>query len=107
MRELAEECGLHGFELGPWIWTREHWFADMHGWGGQAERIHLVRTDAFEPAPEWTAEQLASEGIVEQRWWTLEELEAPGTIFAPRRLAQLLRDLLEHRPPPQPVDVGV
>lgn len=107
VRELAEESGLREFELGPCIWTREHWFADMHGWGGQAERIHLVRTDAFEPAPEWSPEQLASEGIVEQRWWTLEELEASETIFAPRRLADLLRDLLEHRPPPEPFDVGV
>jgi TDG/mug DNA glycosylase family protein len=107
VRELGEESGLREFELGPWIWTREHWFADMPGWGGQAERIYLVRTDVFEPAPEWSPEQLASEGIVEQRWWTLEELELPGTILAPRRLAELLGDLLEHGPPPEPVDVGV
>jgi TDG/mug DNA glycosylase family protein len=107
VRELAEESGLRDFELGPCIWARDHWFADMPGWGGQSERIHLVRTDAFEPAPEWTAEQLAGEGIHGQRWWTAEELEAPGTIFAPRRLPKLLRDLLRDGPPPEPVDVGV
>jgi G:T/U-mismatch repair DNA glycosylase/ADP-ribose pyrophosphatase YjhB (NUDIX family) len=106
-RELAEECGLRDFELGPCIWTRDHWFAEMAGWGGQSERIHLVRTEAFEPAPEWTAEQLATEGIAGQRWWTPKELEAPGTIFAPRRLPELLRDLLRDGPPPEPVDVGV
>jgi double-stranded uracil-DNA glycosylase len=106
-RELAEECGLRSFELGPCIWTRDHWFAEMARWGGQSERIYLARTQAFEPAPEWTTEQLAGEGITGQRWWTLEELEAPGTIFSPRRLPELLRDLLRDGPPPEPVDVGV
>jgi G:T/U-mismatch repair DNA glycosylase/8-oxo-dGTP pyrophosphatase MutT (NUDIX family) len=107
VRELAEECGLRDFDLGPCVWTRAHWFTDMPGWGGQSERIYLVRTEPFEPAPEWTAEQLAGEGIAGQRWWTPEELEAPGTIFAPRRLPALLLDLLRDGPPPEPVDVGV
>ena len=107
VRELAEECGLRDFELGPCVWTRAPWFADMPGWGGQAEQIYLVRTDAFEPAPEWTAEQLASEGIAGQRWWTPGELEGQRTVFAPRRLPELLRDLLEHGPPPMPIDVSV
>jgi TDG/mug DNA glycosylase family protein len=106
-RELAEECGLRDFDLGPCIWTRDHWFAEMARWGGQSERVYLVRTEAFEPAPDWTPEQLAGEGVVEQRWWTHEELERPGTIFSPRRLPELLRDLLENGPPPETVDVGV
>jgi TDG/mug DNA glycosylase family protein len=107
VRELAEESGLRDFELGPWIWTREHWFPDMAGWGGQAERLCLIRTDAFEPAPEWTAAQLEAEGIAEQRWWTLEELETADAEFSPRRLPALLRELIEHGPPAEPVDVGV
>jgi G:T/U-mismatch repair DNA glycosylase/ADP-ribose pyrophosphatase YjhB (NUDIX family) len=107
VRELAEECGLRDFELGPCVWTRDHWFTDMAGWGGQSERLYLVRTEAFEPAPEWTAEQLAGEGVTGQQWWTPQELEAPGTIFAPRRLPGLVRDLLRSGPPPQPIDVGV
>ena len=27
-RELGEEVGLHEFELGPLLWTREHWRVD-------------------------------------------------------------------------------
>jgi TDG/mug DNA glycosylase family protein len=107
VRELAEESGLRDFELGPCIWTRDHWFPDMAGWGGQTERLYLVRTGAFEPAPEWSAEELIAEGIAEQRWWTLEELEASDALFSPRRLPALLRELIEHGPPPDPVDVGV
>jgi ADP-ribose pyrophosphatase YjhB (NUDIX family) len=106
-RELAEECGLRGCRLGTCIWTREHVFEGMAGFGGQRERLYLVRTDRFEPAPEWTAEQLASEGMVEQRWWTLGELERSDAVFAPRRLAPLLRALLREGPPRAPVDVGV
>jgi TDG/mug DNA glycosylase family protein len=107
VRELAEECGLRGFELGPCVWTREHWFPEVPGWGGQAERIYLVRTGPFEPAPEWTAEQLAGEGIGGQRWWTIEELAAADAVFAPRRLPDLLGELLHDGPPAEPIDVGI
>jgi G:T/U-mismatch repair DNA glycosylase/ADP-ribose pyrophosphatase YjhB (NUDIX family) len=106
IRELAEECGLRDFEVGPCVWTRMHWFTDMAGWAGQRERIHLVRTRAFEPAPEWTAEQLASEGIAGQRWFARTELDDPRMIFAPRRLPALLSELLDGVPE-EPVDVGV
>jgi double-stranded uracil-DNA glycosylase len=106
-RELAEESGLRVFEPGPCVWIREHWFTSMAGWAGQAERIYLVRTAAFEPAPEWSVDQLRAEGIAEQRWWTLEELERSDAIFAPRRLPELVRELVASGPPPEPVDVGV
>ena len=79
----------------------------MAGWSGQQERIYLVRTAAFEPAPEWTREQLAEEGMTAQRWWTPSELANAKEIFAPRRFPALFRDLLEHGAPPEPIDVGV
>jgi double-stranded uracil-DNA glycosylase len=106
-RELREESGLRDVDVGPCVWTREHWFPDMEGFGGQSERIFVVRTAPFEPAPEWSAEQLAAEGVVEQRWWTQEELAASRESFAPRRLPGLVRELLEQGPPDEPVDVGV
>src|SRR5579872_2095806 len=49
-RELAEEVGLAGFELGPLIWTNEHWLVHPRRWGGQTERIYLVHCDPFDPA---------------------------------------------------------
>jgi double-stranded uracil-DNA glycosylase len=106
-RELAEESGLYDFELGPCIWTRTHWTAGMPGWAGQQERIYLVRTDAFEPAPEWTAEQLAEEGMGAQRWFTEAELRERGLIFAPRRLPELVAELIGRGPGGKPIDVGV
>jgi double-stranded uracil-DNA glycosylase len=106
VRELAEESGLRDFELGPHIWTRTHWFTDMSGWAGQTEEVYLVRTDAFEPTPEWTTAQLAAEGIGDQRWFAEHELSAE-LVYAPRRLPALVRKLLDHGPPSTPVDVGV
>ncbi len=107
VRELAEESGLRDVELGPRIWTRTHWFTDIADWAGQTEQIFLVRTEAFEPAPEWTAEQLAAEGIGDQRWFSLRELDEGARIFAPRRLPQLVRDVVERGAPANPLDVDV
>jgi G:T/U-mismatch repair DNA glycosylase/ADP-ribose pyrophosphatase YjhB (NUDIX family) len=105
-RELAEECGLHEYELGPQVWTREHWFNGPILYAGQAERYYLVRTPAFEPVPELTTEQLAAEGVVELRWWSPAELAATDALFAPRRLPELLRQLTADVPS-GPIDVGV
>ena len=104
-RELTEEVGLSDYELGPVIWTREHPLVDPRRWGGQRERHYLVRVDAFDPVPAFTTAELAAEGVHEARWFAVEELETVTT--GPRHLAQLVRDVLEHGPPPEPLDAGV
>jgi hypothetical protein len=45
--------------------------------------------------------------VTAQRWWTRDELDAATALFSPRRLPSLLRELLEHGPPAEPIDVGV
>ena len=104
-RELVEELGLRDFELGPLIWTREHRLVQPRRWGKQTERHYLVRTTAFEPAPTLGAEALAAEGAMDARWFTIEEIR--GLITGPRRLADLVADLLQNGPPPVPIDAGV
>lgn len=107
-RELIEEAGLEGFELGPAIWTRTHNVPFGGGrWDGQAERIFLVRVPAFEPAPVLSWDELRAEGLSAIRWWEMDELETADALFAPRRLPSLLRELLRDGPPPEPVDVGL
>ncbi len=103
-RELAEEVGLRDFELGPQIWTREHWLVNPRRWGGQRERHYLVRTDPFEPSPVFTEAELKAEGVTGARWFTVDELATVMT--GPRRLQELVRDLLAHGPPPEPIDAG-
>jgi ADP-ribose pyrophosphatase YjhB (NUDIX family) len=107
-RELREEAGLEEVELGPWIWSRTHVIPFLDGSAdGQVEQYYLIRTPAFEPAPAFTAEQLASEYVTGIRWWTQEELTASEERFAPRRLPELVAALLRDGPPEEPLDVGV
>jgi TDG/mug DNA glycosylase family protein len=103
-RELAEELGLSDFEPGPEIWTRDHTFAWMGRILRAREQIHLVRVENHDPVP---SVDLEAEGVHELRWWTLAELEAAEETLVPERLAHYVRELLEHGPPPEPVDVGV
>jgi 8-oxo-dGTP diphosphatase len=107
-RELAEEAGLEELELGPLVWTRTvRRPLDGGRWDGQSERYYLVRVASFEPAPALSWDELAAEGMTAVRWWTLAELETAEAVFAPRRLPQLLRELLRDGPPAAPVDVGL
>ena len=103
-RELAEEVGLDEFQLGAEIWRRDHTFA----WCGQIlhqpERIWLVRVDEHEPAP---AVDLAAENVADVRWWTLDELRKATEELVPKRLPELVRELLERGPPPAPIDAGL
>ncbi|MDW3214253.1 MAG: NUDIX domain-containing protein [Ilumatobacteraceae bacterium] len=115
-RELHEELGLSGFELGPHVWNREHVIPMMTGHDGQQDRIHLVRLDRFEPEPTIGWEAMRAEHVHEVRWWSLDELAgvptdvevSPGQVrCSPRRLASLVRDLLDSGPPSAPIDTGI
>lgn len=107
-RELSEEAGLEDFDLGPLLWTRTHHLPFGGGrWDGQSERLYLVRTLPFQPVPRLTWPELRAEGVTAIRWWTLDELEAADALFSPRRLPSLVRSLLEHGPPAEPIDVGL
>ena len=56
-------------------------------------------------------EQLAAEHLMHIRWWTQDELSrfepSPSEFFAPRRLPQLVAELLRDGPPRDPIDTGV
>jgi 8-oxo-dGTP pyrophosphatase MutT (NUDIX family) len=107
-RELLEEAGLAGFELGPPVWIRTHHVPLGGGrWDGQTERVYLLRAPAFEPAPLLSWDELRAEGVTAVRWWTPEELETARELFAPRRLPALVRDVLREGPPSEPFDVGL
>ena len=107
-RELDEEVGLDAFEPGPWIWHREHVFPFYGGgWDGQIEETMFVQVQRFEPAPQFTPEELAAEYVTGVRWWTQEELAGSTELFAPRALPELVAALLRDGPPGEPVDVGV
>ncbi len=104
-RELREEAGLESFVAGPVVWTRTHAFPWYGRTVEQRETFVVVRTPAFYPRPDPAA--LEEEGVREVRWWAVDEVAASSETFAPRRLAALLRDLLEHGPPGEAIDAGL
>lgn len=106
-RELLEEAGIGGVPIGPCIWVREHTFPWMGKVLRQRERIHLVLVAALPEAPSFSDQRLRQEGIAGRRWWTLEEMLRSEETFTPRRLPQLLQELLERGAPAEPIDVGV
>jgi 8-oxo-dGTP pyrophosphatase MutT (NUDIX family) len=86
-RELAEECGLDDFRIGPLVWIEEGFSLEEPGHGGWAHRVYLVRAPAFEPAPRI---EMATEGAHEMRWLTAGDLE--GLPTRPPDLARRLRN---------------
>ena len=84
------------------VWTRLHIVPFIGGrWDGQREQYHLVRTPAFTPSPALTWEQLNAEYVFELRWWTLARARAARRSSShPRRLPELVRQLLRDGPPP-------
>lgn len=111
-RELDEELGLVGAEIGPHVWSRTHIVTFDEGpyagrWDGQRDQVFLVRCAAFDPRPKLSWEELRAERLHEIRWWSLADVQAHDGTFAPRHLGQHLDAMLRSGPPPSPVDIGV
>jgi 8-oxo-dGTP pyrophosphatase MutT (NUDIX family) len=106
LRELHEETGLSGVELGPCVWTRTHTFPWLGRTYRQHERFYPVRVDvhAVDPAGR-TDEELAV--LIEHRWWSADDIvSAVNESFAPSRLGEFLSELDAGPLPSTPIDVG-
>jgi 8-oxo-dGTP pyrophosphatase MutT (NUDIX family) len=115
-RELYEETGLRLAEAQapPLVWVQTVELPELHahGYAGVVNHYFLLHVDPFTPvsgvAP-GAAGHPASEGILDQRWWTTSELEtahASGVLFSPRELPRLLRGLRRDGPPPSAIALG-
>lgn len=111
-RELDEEIGLRGAEIGAHVWRRTHLFSmtDTQGtvWDGQRENVYLVRTPRFDPAPSFDEARLNSENLTGHRWWSVDEIDAhdaPRENFAPRGFTDILRSVIANGPPAEPFDL--
>jgi 8-oxo-dGTP pyrophosphatase MutT (NUDIX family) len=111
-REVEEETGLTGVDIGPCVWRHDARFRFAGMAFDQLEHIHVARWDgAGEEADirgggrEWI-EALAFGGA---RWWSaaeLAELAADGVVVIPPWLAEELPRYLEAGPPAEPVHLG-
>ena len=104
-RELWEEVGFRGIGLQRPVWTWVHQFSYHGTLITQHETIYVTRTANRSSAGQ--AENLALDGIVDSRWWTLRELQDTAEVVWPEGLATLLPEALETTlDPPAPTRLG-
>ena len=105
LRELHEEVGITGAEIGPCVWTQHAQFS-FAGWDfDQHERIHVATCDGqiTDDTALEAFEALAFQG---SRWWTVDDLLANDEPTVPPRLREFVADIADgHRPDP-PVDIS-
>lgn len=105
-RELAEELGLSGIEVGPLIWRRDHTFDWDGGRLRQYEQYYLVHTERFAPRMLDDREQLFVHSF---QWFPIAELDRVPERLTPLSIHRILSELLADGPPvsPPPVEVLV
>lgn len=93
-RELAEETGLTGVDLGEPVWSHDfdvQWDDADHD-TGHAE-FYSATVDSFDPVDTgWTDDERVD--VLAHRWWSLGELIATDEAFEPRELINLVRSQL-------------
>ncbi|HZG18091.1 MAG TPA: NUDIX domain-containing protein [Candidatus Bathyarchaeia archaeon] len=105
-RELWEETGIEGVEIGPWIWTREAVFQWEDGPIQAHERYYLVRVTAVEEVNMSHFTSLEQESYRSHKWWTMEELMHSRETFIPGQLKRILPSLLEDKLPMLPLVIS-
>ncbi|GAA3892796.1 NUDIX hydrolase [Streptomyces sp. NPDC003631] len=103
LRELAEETGITDVELGSVLWKRRCSFPFAGRRWDQDEWYYLARTTGTGRATAALGlTELEKRSVAGARWWSCGELaEAHETVY-PKRLAELLRMLLDEGPPAGP-----
>jgi G:T/U-mismatch repair DNA glycosylase/8-oxo-dGTP pyrophosphatase MutT (NUDIX family) len=90
-RELIEEVGLRGVELGERVHERTHILPGPGRLRIQHDSFYVVRVGPIEVAP---TIDLVAENVTGHRWWTIPELEATDERYSPPELPDLLRPLV-------------
>ncbi|MEU8589625.1 NUDIX hydrolase [Streptomyces sp. NPDC048664] len=101
LRELAEETGVTEVDLGPVLWRRRCSFPFAGRRWDQDEWYFLARTAQTATTPGGLTE-LERRSVAGARWWTCGELARTHETVYPKRLAELLRRVLDEGPPARP-----
>ncbi|KAA0234364.1 MAG: RNA pyrophosphohydrolase [Acidimicrobiales bacterium] len=109
-RELIEEAGIDGVEVGPCIWT-QHSVFDFGGFHfDQNEQIHIAwcRADQGRDNARRVPSLEALEALAfrDRRWWSLDDLMASDEPTVPYRLREFLPSVLDGDLPNRPLDIG-
>ncbi|WP_407917066.1 NUDIX hydrolase [Kitasatospora sp. NE20-6] len=102
-RELVEEVGLTGVELGPLVAYGTVSFSFQEHLYEQDQWFHVARVGpvAVEPARTGGGDEHAR--LLAARWWTVAELRATRETVYPAGLAEVVERLVADGPPVVPV----
>ena len=101
-RELAEETGLRGVDLGPLVAYGTVSFSFRGRRYEQEQWFHLARTEETGLDHAGMGEDEHAQ-LLAARWWTVEELRGTAETVYPAGLGDFLGRLLAEGPPVDPV----
>ena len=105
LRELHEEVGITGAEIGPCVWTQHAQFS-FAGWDfDQHERIHVATCDG-QITDDTALEAFEAMAFQGSRWWTIDDLMSSDEPTVPPRLREFIVDVSRGDRPDPPVDIS-
>jgi 8-oxo-dGTP pyrophosphatase MutT (NUDIX family) len=104
-RELYEETGIRGAEIGPCVWVQRNRFTFAGLMFDQHERIHVAWCDELEVQPA-ALEALEAAAFEGHRWWDVDDLLASDVAVLPRSLRRHIAELVAGVLPERPIDIG-
>jgi hypothetical protein len=96
-RELAEESGIMLTTLGRELWVRESRFHYQGRDHHRIEHVFLGRTPTTAPQVALKPTENEKAGLIERRWWSVDDLRQCRDKLLPATLPDLLDDLLADR----------
>jgi 8-oxo-dGTP pyrophosphatase MutT (NUDIX family) len=111
LRELREETGMVGLELGPCVWTYDHVILDLEGRDlSMRERFFVVRASSARiETSGW--DEVERRVLIDHRWWSVGDIAlaertfGADEAFEPPGLADLLRPILRGELPDEPIAI--
>lgn len=92
-RELQEELGLVGFELGPLLIKRTFSLNHHPRFAEQHDSIYVVHHPRFEP---FMSDVKEARTIDRLQFWSLHELSSTRELFFPEKLVHHVTRYLDH-----------
>lgn len=105
IRELHEETGLVGVELGPLVWVRDTGFRFEGVDYLQREHFHLARVTSA-TVDTGGFNDIERRSVLDHRWWSAAELNATDEVVYPPELAQLLPAVIAGEVPDPPLELS-
>jgi len=96
-REVAEETGFQGVEIGQAAWRGEQILHDGKGRPVLFRETYFVARCAGDEPSRAGWQALEREFVDDMRWWTLSDLAACAEPVFPHGLAERLADFLAER----------